>query len=64
MPSSIDACTNHNLWGDQYDRKLSEASRVAEPAGLTEQATAISEEYLTSPGAALGTAWLPPRAHQ
>jgi eukaryotic-like serine/threonine-protein kinase len=31
------------------------ASRVVEPAGLTEQATAISEEHLTSPGAALGT---------
>jgi len=31
------------------------ASRVVEGAGLTEQATAISEEHLTSPGAALGT---------
>jgi eukaryotic-like serine/threonine-protein kinase len=31
------------------------ASRVVEPAGLTEQATAISEEHLTSPGTALGT---------
>ena len=31
------------------------ASRVVERAGLTEQATAISEEHLTSPGAALGT---------
>jgi serine/threonine protein kinase/tetratricopeptide (TPR) repeat protein/TolB-like protein len=31
------------------------ASRAAGGAGLTEQATAISEEHLTSPGAALGT---------
>jgi serine/threonine protein kinase/Tfp pilus assembly protein PilF len=31
------------------------ASRVVEAAGLTEQATAISEEHLTSPGTALGT---------
>jgi serine/threonine protein kinase len=31
------------------------ASRVVEGVGLIEQATAISEEHLTSPGAALGT---------
>src|SRR5438093_4832143 len=30
-------------------------SRVVEAAGVTAQATAISEEHLTSPGAALGT---------
>jgi eukaryotic-like serine/threonine-protein kinase len=30
-------------------------SRIPEGVGLTEQATAISEEHLTSPGAALGT---------
>src|SRR6184192_2119982 len=30
-------------------------SRVVEAAGMTAQATAISEEHLTSPGAALGT---------
>ncbi len=34
---------------------ISVASRVVEGVGLTEQATAISEEHLTSPGAALGT---------
>src|SRR3989449_4710346 len=31
------------------------ASRIVEAAGVTAQATAISEEHLTSPGAALGT---------
>src|SRR5438128_1481830 len=31
------------------------ASRIVEPTGVTAQATAISEEHLTSPGAALGT---------
>jgi len=31
------------------------ASRIAEPAGVTAQATAISEQHLTSPGTTLGT---------
>ena len=31
------------------------ANRIVEAAGVTAQATAISEEHLTSPGAALGT---------
>jgi eukaryotic-like serine/threonine-protein kinase len=31
------------------------ARRVAEPAGVTAQATAMSEEHLTSPGSTLGT---------
>src|ERR1051325_8117434 len=34
---------------------ISVTSGVAGGVGLTEQATAISEEHLTSPGAALGT---------
>ena len=35
--------------------KVTLANRVAYPAGVMSQATAISEEHLTSPGAALGT---------
>src|SRR5438270_5866812 len=35
--------------------KVTPGSRVVEAAGMTAQATAISEEHLTSPGATLGT---------
>src|SRR5438046_4859207 len=35
--------------------KVTPVGRVVEAAGMTAQATAISEEHLTSPGATLGT---------
>src|SRR5205823_8324882 len=35
--------------------KVTSGSRVVEAAGMTAQATAISEQHLTSPGATLGT---------